>query len=66
MKSLGVKMDKKDRLWTAQDVMEFFGIKKSTYYELLSRDQIPGKVMIGKQVRFVPELVYAGIKKNAI
>lgn len=55
-----------ERLWTKQDVMEFYGISSTTYHEMVARGEIPGKIMVGNLVRFWPEKVIAGVKKKVI
>lgn len=58
------RFDKEDRLWSADEAIQYLGIPRSTFYMLLARGEIK-KIKIGKHTKFLPELLKAWVKRQA-
>lgn len=48
-----------DRLWSLQDVADYYGYKIDKAYEIKDEPDHPKPVWIGKQPRYVPEEIKA-------
>jgi excisionase family DNA binding protein len=57
--------DGNDTLWTLEEAMAYLRIPRSTFYQELEKGTIKGKLKLGKQIRFIPELLKAGLKRQA-
>lgn len=58
------KLDKYNRLWTKDEVMEFLGVKKSKLHSMISMNEIPS-LKVGNERRFIPEQMWAWAKKKS-
>jgi excisionase family DNA binding protein len=57
-------LETRERLWTTDEAMEFFQVKRSKFYLMLATEDIP-RLRIGGQVRFIPEQLLAWAKKKS-
>ena len=52
------------RMWTVQDVADFFGVPARTLYEWRVKGYGPEGIKVGRHVRYFPEDVYAWAERQ--
>ena len=58
-------IDKRDRLWTAQDVPEFLGVPVATLYQWRHYGTGPKAYRVGRYLRYVETDVRASLAQQA-
>jgi excisionase family DNA binding protein len=58
-------LDVNQRLWTSDEAMQFLGVKKTKFYELMATDSLP-RLKIGGQIRFIPDQLLAWAKRKTV
>ena len=52
------------RMWTVQDVADFFDVPVRTLYEWRTKGYGPEGIKVGRHVRYFPEDVYAWAERQ--